>query len=214
MPEGWREVSSVSMDLSLAVRLTDGVVGGRPSGMQTVRIEESDEEPIQNASGYYLFFDLPATSLTLTVDGGTQYQDVSTSVDLDPTGGARDPGEPKEVTLEPTTAYEFPPGLTRVRGTVRDDSGPVAGATVLVTDHTRSVETSADGEFVYYFDSVTQADVVRHDPNPKDPANPVERRYKPKGSHPEFVVDGDPGTFSESVVVEVGTLTTHDLVYP
>lgn len=212
MADDWEYATSVSFDLALAVHLTDSVTDGPPVGDPVVRVDEADDPPTRTRGGYYVFTQLPDEEVTVTVDAGDQYQDASQSVDLDPAGGARDPGNPVEFSLDPTPAYQFPSGLTRVRGTVFDGTDPVSGATVTVADHSLTVETTDAGEFVYYFD-VAAEDVVRYDPDPKDPANPVERRYRPDGSHPEFVVDGDPGTVTENVVVEVGTCTTHDLHY-
>lgn len=214
MSDQWQPATSVSYDLALAVVLTDSVAGGQPSGDPVVRVAESDERPIRTKSGHYLFFDLPEKEVTVTADAGDQYRNATKTADLDPAGGARDTGTPFEVPLKPTPAYEFPSGLTRVRGTVLDGTTPVPGATVSVAvpGHSRTVETTDAGEFVHYFD-VNASTIERYDPDPNDPTNPVERRYKPGGSHPEFTVDGDPGTFTENVVVVVGTCTTYDLNY-
>lgn len=212
MADRWEYASTVSFDLSLAVHVTDGVTGGPPVVDPTVRVEESDERPVRTPSGFYVFADLPEAEVTVTVDAGDQYQVATESADLDPAGGARDAGDALEVSLTPTPAYEYPTGTTLVRGTVFDGDTPVADATVTVTGQDLVVETTEAGEFAYYLD-IDPDDIVRYDPDEKDPANPVERRYKPSGSHPEFVVDGDPGKLTEDVVVEVGTTTTHDLNY-
>lgn len=215
MAEGWRRVEDVSRTLSLAVQLTDGVVGGRPRGDFRVRVDGVDERPHRNPSGYYLFFDLPPEEVTVTVDGRDRFRDAAESVNLDPTDDdTHDPGDALEVVLEPTAAYPFPSGLTRVRGTVRDtDDTPVPGATVTVADHDRSLETGESGEFFYYFDGVVDDDIVRRDPLPDDPTNVVNRLYRPGGADPTFVVDGPPGHLEQSVEVAVGTLTTWDLTY-
>ena len=213
----WRRVAGFSRDLSLAVGVRDGVVGGDPVGDVRVRVEESDERPIRNRSGYYLFFDLPQEPVTVTVDGGDRYRDASTTVTLDPAAAdTHDAGEAVEVSLEPTPAYPFPAGLTRVRGTLLDGETPVGGATVGVTDHPQTVTTTDAGEFVYYFDAVDPADVERVDPDPTDD-DPGKRLYRPSGSDPTFEVsdspDGSLAGFQTSLEVRVGTLTSHDLTY-
>ena len=218
MSERWRKVGEFRNELSLAVGLTDAVTGGQPVGDVDVTITGVDEQPVRNRSGYYLFFDLPAEERTVTVDGGEQYQNASTLVELDPS--SHDPGEATELTLEPTTAYQFPAGVTRVRGTVFEkqpngDLVPVPGADVSVVGHTRTVRTNDAGEFVYYFD-VENVDVVHADTD-NDSTTPKVRVYRPGGSDPEFTFDPDPSDsqsgFSDSFPVEVGRLTTHDLVY-
>lgn len=209
MSERWRKVDELSRDLALAVDLTDEVTGGQPAGEFAVRVEEADERPVRNPSGYYLFFDLPEAELTVAVDGGDRYHDASRKVDLEPAGGARDPGDAVELTLAPTPSYRFPAGLTRVRGTVLDGSTVVPGADVSVAGHQRTVTATDAGEFVYYFD-VDRSDVTRDD---VDNDNEKERVYRPGGADPEFVVDGAPGQMRRSVVVEVGRLTTRDLNY-
>lgn len=206
MPEGWRQVDSFTRDLSLAVQLTDGVVGGRPVGNPTVRVQGVDEEPFRNRSGYFLFFDLPEEEVTVTVDGGDSYFDASQKVPLDPAASdTHDTGEAVELTLEPTPSYQFPAGLTRVRGTVWDGSSRLSGVTVSVDSSSRSTTTTAAGEFVYYFDDIDRANISVE-------SSTGDRLYRPGGSDPTFVVDGGPpGGFSQSVRVEVGRLTIEDL---
>jgi len=214
MSEDWRRVEQFTRDLALAVRPVDVVAGGRPAGDLRVRVEGEAERPVRKPDGHYLFFDLPPAEVTVAVDGGDRYRDATKTVTLDPDAeDAQDPGQAVEVSLAPSAAYPFPPGLTRVRGTVRDGDTPVSGADVSVANVSRTFETTDAGEFVYYFDDVDADDVERWDPDPDDPDNPVERLYKPGGSHPQFVVDGPPGRVRRSVRVEVGTLTTTDLEY-
>lgn len=207
MPEEWRPVETITQTLALAVELTDGVVGGRPVGDPEIRVAGVDEAPVRNRSGYYLFFGLPAETVTVTVDGGDHYADATASVDLDPDSPtAHDTGEAVEVSLAPTPSYPFPTGLTRVRGTVWDGDVPVADADVSVDGFARTTRTTDTGEFAYYFDDVDRDDV-------ETDAATGERRYRPGGDDPTFEVDGTPGTTSQSVRVIVGRLTTQDLHY-
>lgn len=212
MSEGWQRVDELGRELALAVELTDAVSGGRATGDPAVRVAEVDERPVRNRSGYYLFFDLPEIAVTLEVDGGDRYRDASTTVDL--AADSFDRGEAVQLPLEPTPAYPFPAGLTRVRGTVLDGGATVGGATVSVDGHSRTVETTDAGEFVYYFEDVTAEAIDLVDPKPDDDTNLVTRYYKPGGAHPTFHVDGPPGTFDQSVKVEAGTVTAEALRYP
>lgn len=212
MNEGWQRIDGLSRELALAVELKDPVRGGRPRGDPAVSAAEADDPPYRNRSGFYLFFDLPETSVTVEVDGGDLYRDRSKTVDL--TAASFDRASAVSVSLDPTPGYPFPAGLTRVRGTVLDGEATVAGASVSVENHSRTVETTEAGEFVYYFDDVSQDDIERFDPKPKDDTNVVTRYYKPGGAHPTFHVDGPAGAFDQSVKVEVGQLTTRDLTYP
>lgn len=214
MTNRWLRVGEISSELALAVELTDAVVGGSPIGEQQVRVKESDERPIQNRSGYYLFFDLPPQTVTVEVDGGDRYHDESTTVNLDPDGSdTHDPGQAVGITLTPTASYRFPAGMTRVRGTVLNGDSPVSGATVSVDGYSRTVRTTDGGEYFFYFDDVANDDIERKDPKPDDPSNVVSRYFKPDGSHPTFEVDGPPGQFHQSVKVEVGKLTKANLTY-
>jgi hypothetical protein len=193
--------------------LYDGVVGGNPIGDEdpVISVVEADERPVRNLSGYYLFFDLPQSEITISVDGGETYRDRTKTVNLAP--NMHDPGDAVELSLDPTTSYPFPPGLTRVRGTVRNNGTPVPGATVSVTNHPQSFETTEDGEFVYYFNNIDHADIERINPDPSDPNSVARRLYKPGGTHPEFHADGTPGSIQRPIQVEVGTLTTTDINY-
>jgi hypothetical protein len=193
----------------LAVRLVDPVTGGRPRGRPRVRIDGSDEKPIRNPSGYYVFRtpsraasdseyyvdrDRPAGTVTLTVDGDRWYLPERRTVALDDV----DPALPVvEVGLRPSTAYPFPPGTTLVRGVVRDEDenggAGVPGATVRIEGRQPTTETNADGEFVLAvaFDPDDSA-VVRADDEHRltvagetpivevtHPEHGVERRERP-----------------------------------
>lgn len=216
MSESGRKVGEFTKELSLAVGLIDSVTDGQPAGDFEVEIDGVDEQPVRNRSGYYLFFDLPAEELTVTVDGGNRYQDASTSEDL----STHDTGEAVELTLEPTTAYQFPAGVTHVRGTVfeKEPNGelvPIPGADVSVVGPSRTFRTTESGEFVYYFD--VKKDEVVHADIDNDSATPKVRVYRPGGSDPEFVVDPNPSDsqpgFERSFPIEVGRLTTQDLIH-
>lgn len=213
MSEGWRKVDELIRDLALSVHLIDEVTGERPVGKQRVSVAETDERPIRNRSGYYLFFNLPEADVTVEVDSGDLYHDTSTTVDWDPVDREFNSGNPIELTLSPTVAYTFPEGLTHVRGTVLDGTTPVGGATVTVSEHARTVESTEAGEFFYYFEDIEVDDIEHEDVSDSDEEADFRRFYRPDGSNPEFEVDGGPGQIQHSFPVEVGRLTTHDLEY-
>lgn len=200
--------------LSLAVRLVDAFTDGRPVGSQRVSIEGVDAEPVRNPSGYHVFRDLAADTVTLVVDGGPRYDDARVEdvevVDLTAPDHGVDPADPatwpvETVELAPSPTYEFPAGTTLVRGTVRDSSDEtVAGATVSVRDAPPEAETDENGGYVLFFGPELSADVsVDGGLVEVDDANPVV-----EASHP------DHGTASETVEVEEGALTVLDLDLP
>lgn len=213
MRKGWRKVDELTRDLALPVRLIDEITGDRPVGEQQVSVAEADERPIRNRSGYYLFFDLPEADVTVNIDGGDLYHDTSTTAQWDPVDREFNSGDPLELTLSPTAAYAFPGGLTLVRGTVLDGTTHVGGATVTVSGHARTTESSKDGEFVYYFSDIEINDIEHVDVSDPGEEADFRRFYRPGGSDPEFEVDGTPGRIQPSFPVEVGRLTTHDLEY-
>jgi len=204
MSDRWQQVGAFGHDLALAVRLTDGVAGGRPIGTPSVRVDGVDEVPPRNRSGYHLFFDLPPTSVTVRVDGGAYYRDASRTVDVDPSNPTYDPGTAEEFVLEPTPAYSFPSGLTRVRGQVRQSGQPVSDAEVSVQGLPGTVRTTDTGEFVYVFADIDHTDVDR------DPNTGV-RYVMPGNAHPVFAVTWPNGGFTQSVTVRPGRLTSANL---
>lgn len=215
-----RVLGGYASSLSLAVRPVDGFTDAGIADAVRVRIEGRDATPIETPSGHLVFLDLEAGTETLVVDGGSEY--VSTRVpnvevlDLSDSGTNVDPGDPSTLPLEtvalsPSPAYRFPPGTTLLRGFVTAPGGdPLGSAAVSATGTTAETHTTADGEYVLYFDPITDGDVARIDGTAVVQAN---------GSSPELTVQHpDHGTTTvsledddgDSIVVE-GATTRQDV---
>lgn len=108
---------TVETSLSLAVRLRDAYTGTRPRGSPTVRLLDRHEQFFRNRSGVFVLTDLPSevSSLTIDVDGGTQYLPERRVVDAT----VLDQSPPLlDVELLPSPAYRFHADATLVRGHV------------------------------------------------------------------------------------------------
>lgn len=139
--------------LSLAVSLRDGYSGGRPLGAVELFIEGYDR-PTLNPSGYYTFLDLPAGRYHVLVNS-ENYMDEKVTVDIKAGSYSFE-----EIILTPKPCYPFSPGETLVRGTLRDASGPIAGASLKGSMHAGSFSsrTDANGEFVIFFGAMSEED--------------------------------------------------------
>lgn len=196
--------------LTVAVRVVDSFTGKVPSTDLTVTVGEFDVLPVRNPSGYYCFLDLPDNPITVTVNGGERYLDVTETVDP----AAHDPPA-VDIEVTPSPAYRFPPGATLIRGIIReggsdensDDNGekpPIAGATVSLRHIDREAVTNENGEFVLFITNITDEDVVQTDDG--------RRVITVSGSDPVIEADHpDYGTVSESITVEERLKTRHDL---
>lgn len=202
--------------VSLAIKLVDAVTGKRPVGSPTVRVGNSDADPVVTPSGYRVFLDLDPGTVSVTVDGGTRYLDTRRDsvsvVDVSAPDTDVDPSDPAtlpvaEVSLLPSPAYQFPPGTTRVRGHVSDSGGdPVSGAAVSIRGLDYTSETNASGEFALFVPDVTADDVV---------AEGGRKLVQVEGDDPVIEVEHPSlGTTSDAVAVEEGALTVHHVDYP
>lgn len=140
----------------------------RVSAGPTVSIAGVEAAPVVNPDGYLLYFetDLPRDGgdVDIRVDGGRRYLDESVTTNP-ATLDAQHPVV--SVELHPAPGYRFPAGTTLVRGLVVDDrDGQVetdvalrlfglAGVSVSLDGVDRSVETTADGEFVLFVKGLT-----------------------------------------------------------
>lgn len=231
----WRTARTVEhrgSSLGLAVRLVDVFTGERPAADLSVSLAESDAAPVFNPSGYHVFLQLPAGSVTLVVDGDERYFDERRRIHLsgEPTDAAADAdGAPPSVALDdrttpvvveltPTPAYEFPDSTTTVRGHVEDaDGAPIKGATVSLPEFDVATQTTETGEYALFV-PVNSADVVRRDGrkfvrvDDGDAARADGRGVANGGTghdptiavtHPSY-----PGR-EERIAVEAGTRTVH-----
>lgn len=222
-----RTVAHHETSLAFAVSLVDEFTGDRPDNGVDVALETLDATPVSNPGGYFVFLDLNADEVIVTVDGGDRYADERRRVVLDDdadetgpddtSGGAMthvvtDRSEPVEITLTPAPGYEFPPTATVVRGHVRDaDSAPVAGATVSLREFDPEVETTATGEFALFV-PVTAEDIQRRDGKNVVVVSDGNGRALADGdgADPTLVVrHPDHGETAEQIEVAAGTRTVH-----
>lgn len=148
--------------LSFAVRLLDDYSGETPVGRVDVSLKgRGGEKPVKNLSSYHLFLDLPGDTYTVRVRSDHYFDEDSGIIEQ----AKLDPVEPVvEMILKPNPTYPFPPGATLIRGMVRDSAGKaVSGARVMVREMCVESSTTEKGEFVLYFGSLTEDEVVRED---------------------------------------------------
>ncbi len=127
------------MRVSLVVRPTDETASsGRPIGPMAVSIKEyPSRRPVINLSGYAVFTNLPAGTLTVVIVSKL-YQPEQQTVTLPLTAPA---GPVVAAPLTPRWFYPFPSGTTLITGKVTDSVRPVAHAVVKLMD---GVETKTD----------------------------------------------------------------------
>jgi hypothetical protein len=165
-----RTVEKRGTNLSFAVLLRDVFTGGRPDADVDVRIDSALADSAVNPSGFHVFLDVEAESVTLTVDGGDDYVDQEWTVvlsgsvpDTGPVFEVSAPSDPLVVELTPTPAYEFPDTTTVIRGHVEDADGtPIDDATVTLQEFDPVVETTTNGEFALFVPA-TADQVMRRD---------------------------------------------------
>lgn len=128
-----------SIRVSLAIRPTDEMASSaRPIGPLAVLIKEyPSRRPVMNPSGYAVFTNLPAGTLTVMIVSKL-YQPEQQTVTLPLAPPA---GPVVTVPLTPRWFYPFPSGTTLVTGKVTDSAQPVADAVVKLMD---GVETKTD----------------------------------------------------------------------
>ncbi len=142
--------------LSLAISLKDAYSGGRPQGIVELIID-GHEKPVLNPSGYYTFLNLPAGRYQLKVVS-ENYMDEQKMVNIEDRAFAVE-----EISLMPKTCYPFPPGVTLVRGRLKDFRGAIAGAVLkgsLSESHFFG-RTDERGEFVIFFDPLKDEEVMK-----------------------------------------------------
>jgi len=172
---------STRRSASLVVTAVDEFLNGPPPAALRVLLKQAPRRvPAGNASGHYIFFDLPDADYTLVVEPDPVNADWYF---LRPTGGGPwttsfertvtvpkpDPLSPVErVALTPKATYPFPGGTTLLLGKVSAGSGPARLAVVTTTyqrakkddpDETEPVDlataTDATGYFVFFFPSLS-----------------------------------------------------------
>lgn len=143
----------ITTKLSLAVSLIDDYTKRQEIlGKAKVSIPSLRLEAVKNLSGYYNFFNIPASTQKLQI---TSYYYMDKEVDniAIPASGFIE----ETVNLPPGPLYPFPSWATLIRGTVKDLSGnSIAGAKIEVVKvgvapYTLDTKTTPRGQFVLYF---------------------------------------------------------------
>jgi hypothetical protein len=150
----------ISRKVVLVAAVIDRYTGAQPSSDVTVGIKNSPVRALRNLSGYYVFNRLPAGEFEINVESRHYFPG---QVTLKPADiGRLDPMNPLiRVYLEPNPSYPFPANATLIRGMVRDSAGhPAAGARVEITGKDNSAQTTRKGEFVLFFNTLTEEDII------------------------------------------------------
>jgi hypothetical protein len=160
-------LESTTVALSLAIYLVDEFTMQQPIGNLNVSVNGGKFVPVKNPSGYYLLFkpkvkpedDIENLQVNVKSD---YYFEENLEVQL----SSLDPKEPlKRIELKPNPSYPFPNGTTLIRGVVVEPPSDVAAssATVEIAEKGLQTKTSSKGEYVLYFQPLTQDDVVREE---------------------------------------------------
>lgn len=143
--------------LSFAVSLIDEFAAEQPIGDTRVFIKDRNLKSIKNRSGYHVFFNLPDEKFNVCVESENYFEE-EISVKLSDFNRLN---PAKTITLKPKPSYPFPPGATLIRGMVKDSNGNfVSGAKVEVIGMKISNKTTAKGEFVLYFNVLTEEEII------------------------------------------------------
>jgi len=145
--------------LSFAVFFSDDYSNEESIGRVDVFLKERKQKAIKNLSSYYLFLDLPDDTYTVQVKSDYYFDEDSDTINP----AELDPKNPVvNITLKPNPSYPFLPGATLIRGMVYDSAGKaVSGAKVRVKGRDVENKTTEKGEFVLYFKSLTEDEIVK-----------------------------------------------------
>ena len=145
-----------TLRLSLVISLIDEFTAKQPIGDIKVFIQDRDIKSIKNRSGYYFFLNLPDGQYKVCVES-EYYKEVTEELTLP----LSEPQNPLEITLKSMPSYLFPPGATLIRGMVQDPNGnSVSGAKIEVIGKEICNESTANGEFVLYFQALTEEEII------------------------------------------------------
>jgi hypothetical protein len=145
----------------LAVAPVDRYTGAFPTENTPVFIKKPLPviEAVRNLTGYYIFSRLPEGAFEISVISGNYF---NAALSIGPAQRKQlNPRNPVvTIPLEPLPSYPFPPGTTLVRGLVHDKAGNAVGnAAVTVAGMKETHHTTARGEFVIYFNGLTEEDI-------------------------------------------------------
>lgn len=150
-----------SRRLSFAVYLLDDYSKGLPLGMIDVFLDDG-RRATKNASSYYLFLDLPEDEYRVLVRSDYYFDEKSAPINT----ATYNNKNTINISLMPRPSYPFGPGETLVRGILLDGDGrPISGG--MLSGHAAnkdfSSRTTETGEFVIYFGTLGEEDVVEED---------------------------------------------------
>jgi hypothetical protein len=196
-------VTRVSLAVALVDRYTslvrrnaiEVVLSERPVGRTRVLLREFSLEGRLNPSGYFLFLNIPDGIYTLHVEA-EHYLDEEVPLSL-PTSPPENPLV--TIFLQPRPSYPFPAGATLIRGLAQDTAGkPVADVHVAVVGKNIANRSAENGEFVLYFNSLKEQDVIRVNGKTLVKGN-GDQTITVRAEHPNY------GTATKTVEVEEGT---------
>jgi len=144
--------------LSFAVRLLDDYSQSAPIGRVEMSLD-SGERALKNACSYYLFLDLPEGEYKVQVRSDYYFDEESEPLNT----AAHDPKNPIAIKLMPRPSYPFAQGATLVRGLLLSADGnpiPRGSLSGKAADEDFLSRTTDTGEFVIYFGTLTEGDVV------------------------------------------------------
>ncbi len=147
----------IATKMSFAVALTDEYTGRRPIDSARVSIKGHDTGAIRNRSGYYVFLNLSDREYRVQVESEYYFREeiIVKPPDLEPQNPV------VSVTLKPMPSYPFGSGATLIRGMVQgSDGASISGAELEVIGKEVTGKTTSRGEFVLFFGSLSEEDVI------------------------------------------------------
>lgn len=140
--------------VAVAIELVDDLTGREAHGALIVR-GDGNRVGLQNRSGYFLFFDIPAGTMHVSIEAENYLPE-----QFDVTLPRPTPLNPVvQRALLPNQRYPFPRGSTVVRGLVTNAGvDPVEGA--IIAGVGRPTRTDGDGHFAAYFRALSEDDVT------------------------------------------------------
>jgi hypothetical protein len=148
--------------LSFAVYLLDDYSKSAPIGRVEVFLNDG-ERAVKNASShYYKFLELPKGEYGVQVRSANYFDETSEPVNTLTYNNKN----PINVKLVPRPSYPFAPGETLVRGLLLGGDGkPIPGGRLSgkAANKDFSSRTTENGEFVIYFGTLAEEDVVEED---------------------------------------------------
>ncbi len=147
--------------LSFAVHLFDDYSKASPIGLLDVHLNDGIRA-IKNSSSYYLFLDLPDREYRIEVVSAYYFRYISEPIKT----LNHDARNPVTINLLPRPSYPFADGETLIRGLMLGGDGkPIIGGKLSGrgANEDFSTATTETGEFVIYFGTLAEEDVVKED---------------------------------------------------